>query len=442
MNNEIKGYFQIGNIRKVNQIFSKIKNPDKFTYSIMIKGMSKLNNITRVTELFEESKKNIEPDVILYSSYVQILSKNENFSKIKEILQEMIQKNIRPNFVFFGFVLSGLSKKNKLKDSIYIFEYMKKNNYEINEYHISSILKIYANRTKHSMEEIFKFLEESNVKPNLIIHNNVILSFANRKLIDEGIKYLHSLEQVDEFSYNTLLVASCKMNRIELALELLNEMKERNLKVDQNSIVPIITYYKVNKMKNEVKAFIETQTKNSTNLVVMNSIVDTLVELEPDVFINYVEDSILKTNHYDNITIASISKMFLSQGKMDDFEKMIKKYNIQLTIDYYNTFISHCVSKRLFKTGIEIFKNLQLEPDVVTYNIMLNLYLEKGDIKNVINLWNQIESPNHRSYLILINGLFATYNDELAFQVYESMDLEPTEELKKIIEKKKQKLKK
>ena len=447
LNNRIKGNFQVGNVEKVNQLFESIKKPDNFTYSIMIKGMAEFNEMERVNQLFEESKKTIEPDVVLYSSYVQILSKNEDFEKIKEIIIEMKEKNLKPNAVFFGFVLSGLTKKNKLKEALYIYNYMKKNNYEINEYHISSIIKIYSNKTIYNMDVIFQFLKDSKIEPNLIIQNNLILAFSNRNLLLEGVKYLKSLKNTDEVSYNTLIVKLCKSKKIELALELFYELKEKNLKIDHNSLVPIINYYKIERLNEEAKKFIFEQTKNVKNIIVMNAIIDTLVESQPEIFVDEVEETILKTNFYDNITIASISKMFLNLDRMKEFKELIQKYDIKLTIDYYNTLISHCVSKRNFKEGIRIFKNLTtstIEPDIVTRNIMMGLYLENGNVMEALKVWNQISSPNQRSYFVVINGLFLNEHDDLAFQVFESMDIKPSLELKnfislkrKILEKKK-----
>jgi pentatricopeptide repeat protein len=450
LNNSIKGYLNIGNIEKANKIFNSIHQPDKFTYSIMIYGMSKSNNLQRVSELFEESKTKFQPDVVLYSSYIDILSKNGNFKKCHELLEEMKEHNIKPNIVLFGHLFSGLTNKYKLRESLKILKYMKENHFEINEYHISMIMKIYAKMIKFSMDDIFKFLNEWNIY-STTIHNIVLTAFSNRNLYFEGIEYLKKFEP-DVVSYNTLISSCCKSNKIKLAMKLFSELKSKNFQIDKNSIVPIITTLKGNGSVMEIKEFIEPHMEffeklmsdgqpMSLHISVTNSIVDALVELEPEIFILKVEDTILKKKSYDSVTIASISKMYLKQNKILEFEELMRKYRISLPIEYYNTLISHYISNNNKEKGIEIFNQMKLKKNLVTMNTMLSCYLEQGDFENALKLWNEIEFPNQKSYQVLVCGLFSNGNDELAVKVFDSMDIAPSLELKKLVERKKKKMK-
>jgi pentatricopeptide repeat protein len=442
LNNSIKGYLKIGDIHKANKIFNSINQPDRFTYSIMISGLTKSNDLPRASELFEESKTKFQPDLVLYSSYIDILSKNGNFEMCHELLQEMKEKNIKPNIVLFGHLLSGLTNKFKLKESLKILKYMKENQFEINLYHISMILRIYAKMIRFSMDDIFKFLNEWNLY-STIIHNIVLTAYCNRNLIQEGIEYLKTFK-ADGVSYNTLITICCKSDKTELAMELFSELKSKHLKIDKNSIVPIITTLKMkgdflgikNLVDAHVDIFYDKAGKSPPiHISVNNSIVDALVELEPEIFISKVEDMILKNKSFDNITIASISKMFLKQNKILEFEELMSKYKIPLPIEYFNTLISYYISNNNKKKGIEIFKNLKVKKNIVTMNIMLKCYLEQEDFDNALKLWNEIEFPNQKSYQVLICGLFSKGNEELALKVYDSMDLTPSLELKNFVAK-------
>lgn len=88
-----------------------------------------------------------------------------------------------------------------------------------------------------SIFEEFKAENNLNESPDLVSYNILLKGFSHNKNLNSALRLVEEMKNNKlypcKYTYNTLVDLSVNLNKFDLAFNLYNEMKLRNLKADQ-----------------------------------------------------------------------------------------------------------------------------------------------------------------------------------------------------------------
>ena len=103
-------FIKLGKNELAEQIFKKVKNPCIQTYTILMKGFSKSNDIEKCNELLNSMENGIvKPNIITYNVYLTCVMKCRQLDLAKRVFDQIINKDI----VTYSTYIRGLLKLNK-----------------------------------------------------------------------------------------------------------------------------------------------------------------------------------------------------------------------------------------------------------------------------------------------------------------------------------------
>lgn len=269
----IKGYAKDDKFDKCCEVYQQMLKDENVTPNIIIhNSMLDACVMCKKYEKMEEIYNNIRnkaineeysplPDIITYSTVIKGYCKNNEINKAFDIYEFLKQqkKDIPLDEVIYNSILDGCVKTKEFKKAESIADEMIKNKIEFSNVTYSILVKLYANQNQN--EKALKILDEmriKNIKPGIIVYtcliqcsfrmdnyNNALKLFENMK--NEGIK-------PDYVLYNTIVNGCLYHHQWESACKYTLESFDKNVKMAYNiykSVLDKICYYKCNMDNND-----------------------------------------------------------------------------------------------------------------------------------------------------------------------------------------------
>jgi len=160
---------------------------DLISYSILIKGYAKANNLNKVLEVYSYLKENFEVDEVLFNTILDCFVVNNNQSAFERILREMKEAEIKPSVITYGIIMKLYANKKDLGKATELF-------YEMIEKGISPSIIIYQlliklNSKLGKYEEcmnLYKKLCESSLKPDCMLTDYMVDMYCRNFLVEEA----------------------------------------------------------------------------------------------------------------------------------------------------------------------------------------------------------------------------------------------------------------
>jgi len=181
--------------------------PDQITYSILLKGYIKANNVDKVSDIYDfiSRRKDIKLDEILYNSIFDLYSKQGDETKMIKIYNNMKKNGIKMSIVSYGL-----------------------------------LIKLYCNEDNFNKAfEVFEECIKCGVKPNVIIYHLLIKSQIKAGFMDRANTLVRnmSLQDIkpDSKLYELIINANLKnIGREPEAIEFTSKA------IQENIIIPIM----------------------------------------------------------------------------------------------------------------------------------------------------------------------------------------------------------
>ncbi|KAG4179789.1 hypothetical protein ERO13_A10G126675v2, partial [Gossypium hirsutum] len=180
------------------------------------------------------------------------------WDEAKRLLADIVNKGISPNVFIVNALISALCKDGKIQEAISVFDLMTQRGirpdvityttlihafYSIidilcKEGESSKAIEILKLMTRkgfcHSgqWEEVTSLLNRimNGVHPNLVTFNSLINALCKENRIEEAITMLNLMSQ-GRFTFNSLINALCKEKRTEEAITMLELLSQRGVKL-------------------------------------------------------------------------------------------------------------------------------------------------------------------------------------------------------------------
>ncbi|XP_039138049.1 pentatricopeptide repeat-containing protein At2g13600-like [Dioscorea cayenensis subsp. rotundata] len=221
-NNLLNMYFNAGSMEEASCVFARIQTPNVISWNMMITGLSKLGRIREAREVFDE----------------------------------MPQRDSTSwNTLISGYFWSG-----KYRESIDVFVAMLRDlNSEPNSFTLASVMKACGvlqcrelGLQLHSFVQKFDFGKEQQIEASLLD------MYIKCGATDEADRVFERLANPNVFCWNSMILGCSKSYGVVRALELFNEMPERDV-VSWNTMISVLA--KHGRPKETLLMIIEMQAK-------------------------------------------------------------------------------------------------------------------------------------------------------------------------------------
>ncbi|PSS28870.1 Pentatricopeptide repeat-containing protein [Actinidia chinensis var. chinensis] len=221
----IDGYMKHGDVDGARGMFEAMTEKNIVTWNVMVSGFARLGMIEEARECFDQMP---EKDDISWSAIIDGYNGGGYFKEALEIFREMKREKVRPGKFVLSSVLASCANVGALEQGRWIHAYIERNSIPLDSVLGTSLVDMYAQcgrvdlawevfeKTKekevftwnaiigglavnghaHDAIEFFFEMAREKVKPNDITFVGILNACAHAGLVDEGLKFLHSMKQV------------------------------------------------------------------------------------------------------------------------------------------------------------------------------------------------------------------------------------------------------
>jgi len=307
------------NLPLMIEIFQKMKSqgmkPNAIIYTTLIKGYNKMKQFQKAFEIFDElsvEEKN-KSNIVIYNAILDVCVESGNFEKLKEIYNDLKksaiedESNPQPNLVTYSTVIKGYFKSNNLTEAYNLYEFLKNNNFKLDEVFFSIMIdslvaaneisraeklfnemkllsikrtsviysimiKMYAKTSQTKIEDmdkannLIKQMKDDGIKPSVISYTTLMQMYIKKKMIKQAIVIFNQIKkeglEPDQVCYN-FIINGCTFNQnVENAIVFLLESLEKNVKLNDETYKNALEYL----LNNKFMKYNE-RTKHATNIL-------------------------------------------------------------------------------------------------------------------------------------------------------------------------------
>ncbi|KAG0471226.1 hypothetical protein HPP92_015772 [Vanilla planifolia] len=242
------------------EVFNKRKTtvePSEKTYTILIYGWCKVNKIDMANKfLMEMTERGLEPKVVTYNVLLNgicrraSLHPDTRFDRTiyaaENLLNQMRGRGIEPDATSYSIVLHVYSRAHKPELSVCLLRQMKKKGISPTIATYTSVIKCLASCGRlEEAEELLNEMMADGVCPTPATYNCFFKEYFGRKDVVSAGKLFRKLKMcsstmLDMHTYNLLVRAFSQLNRMDLVMELWNDMAENCVGPDLDSYTLLI----------------------------------------------------------------------------------------------------------------------------------------------------------------------------------------------------------
>ncbi|XP_074286381.1 uncharacterized protein LOC141611690 [Silene latifolia] len=198
----LEGWFRLRNLRKVEQLFLLMKReslvPGVVTYGILVSGFCRMGLIDRAVELLREMRREcLTPTRRVYDPLVDALAGAGRLKEALGMLERFLVLEAGPTLTTYNSLVRGFCKAGDVNGA----------------------------------GKILKMMSSRGVVPTPRTYNHFFRYFLKCGKVDEGMslyrKMIESGYEPDETTFHLMLRVLCEEERLELAVNIRDDMRSR-----------------------------------------------------------------------------------------------------------------------------------------------------------------------------------------------------------------------
>lgn len=193
-------------------------SPTVITYSTMLKGYTKINEIVKAEMLYNRFKSTKGyVDEVFFNIMADFYGKHKDEGKILTVLRDMKSANVIRSSVIYSIIIKMYSQIGEEQKALAMYEEMKK----------------------------------EGIKPTLITSTSIMQMFIKQKKMDNAVTIFYELRRgdipIDVVTYN-FIINGCSFNKkLETAIEILLDSLKENVILSENTYNNVLEYLIGNK---------------------------------------------------------------------------------------------------------------------------------------------------------------------------------------------------
>lgn len=450
--------------------------------------INRRESLARIEDKFKYvAQLDLQPSEIFYNKLLEVLTKNfRNDNLHFRILEQMQLRGIKPSLVTFNTILTIVSMSKSFAQCMRVFELILEHGLRPDSYSLALLVRSLKQSTDVSRESVGQILEiqkEHEIALDTVLCNSMIDVFMGLKFNDEAMKiYLRMKQQkdlvIDSITFNSLIRGFSRNGMFEEASVIYEEMKRDHPHIIPNRIIfnsLMDASLKIERLDVAMGLFMEMQRfeispDGFTYSILLNGlkqanaseriIKKTLVSIKQildisdfkldEIFFNCILDTCSKYEIFDmmdyfyrimkakkipesditfgilikaygkignfqkaeglfnemmrsnlrinNITYGCVLDACAKNGKMDEALKIFEKLrenHLHLNSVVFTTIVKGYINAEQFRDAVDFFDQIkmheELEGMLITYNCGLDAYVRMGDIDQATKLFDEIE---------------------------------------------------
>ena len=411
---------------KIHLTISKKYSTTRMINSL-INMYGKCNQIEKSLSLFKEIYDKNKTNIYSWNIILTALFNNKKNEEVINYFTKMKERGIAPDHITYSVVLSACTelKDIALGEKIY---------FSIPEKHRSiliqnNLMNLYGNCNNiDKLLSLFHMLIENKLT-DTYTWNIVISSLNKNKKYEKGIFYFEKMNEIgirpDDVTYSTVLSICANTKNIAMADQLFLKLEKNKSTNVMNNLMNV--YIKSNHIDKALSIFQQLQYSKKFDVYSWSIIMTSFLEnKQPLKVIEYFE--ILKLEEfepndviYSTVIAACTDLQNISLAEKIYTELLLK--DIQ-SASVHNNMINLYGKCNQLDKAISIFEKLRNnnKADIYTWNIILSSLAKNNDLKQVIEMYNQMKisncKPDEITYITLISACADSANLELGEQIY------------------------
>ena len=383
-------------------------SPDSFTYSILLNGLKQANASERIIKRTLMSIKQIldisdfKLDEIFFNCILDTCSKYEIFDMMDYFYKIMKQKKIPESDITYGILIKAYGKIGNFQKAEMLFNEMMRSNLRINNITYGCVLDACAKNGK--MDEaikIFEKLQENNLHMNSVVFTTIVKGYINAEEFDEAIAFFKSVKEYKDLegmliTYNCGLDAYVRMNKVEEAVSLFNEI-ENKFSADLVSYSTILKVFIQNDKKERgYKYFLKLLNGQvEADISIVNLFLDSCANYHNyNLALKIYEQADLHKIKPNEITFGIMIKVYgfsRELKKAFDLIPVMKAYDIIPSIIVYTNLVHISFYNKNFRkveSAFSMFKRDKLKGDRLLYSKLIDGFLRFKDMGRALKYLN------------------------------------------------------
>ncbi|KAL7618275.1 hypothetical protein Lser_V15G02036 [Lactuca serriola] len=211
--------------------------PDVLTYAILMKDICRNGCLKEAWNVIEEMKEaGVEPNALIYSMYINGLCRKGKTDLAFQLVKNLRKSNKPVDVLAYSCVILGFLKESKLQDAEDVFLDMKLRGVVPDALCYGNLIRGYCQKGDIDKAlDLCKEMESRGIKTDHKFVRRMIQYLCALDMPDEALcLFKHFTQQsmffVDGVSFNIAIDAACKLGKMDDAMWLLEEMKNRKIK--------------------------------------------------------------------------------------------------------------------------------------------------------------------------------------------------------------------
>ncbi|KAJ7960669.1 Pentatricopeptide repeat [Quillaja saponaria] len=208
---------------------------DQFIRNTIIYMYANSGLLSEAQRMFDED---VEFDVVAWNSMIMGLAKCGEIDEAKRLFDKMPSRST----ITWNSMISGYVRNGKLMDALELFHRMQEDGFEPSEFTMVSLLNACAHlgALEHG-EWVYNYTKKNGFQLNIIVTTAIINMYCNCGSISKALHVFENSPRKGLSSWNSIILGLAMNGHEKEAIQLFYELDSSNLKPDGISFLGVLT---------------------------------------------------------------------------------------------------------------------------------------------------------------------------------------------------------
>uniref|UniRef100_A0A7N0THV1 Pentatricopeptide repeat-containing protein n=1 Tax=Kalanchoe fedtschenkoi TaxID=63787 RepID=A0A7N0THV1_KALFE len=456
----LNAFVKLGRFDEACSLFYRMPNPNVVAWNVMISGRAKKGYEVEAVDLFVcmrkaglqgtrstlgsvlsaiantealdcglivhalAVKQGLEANVYVGSSLINMYAKCREVEAAKRVFDTSQEKNL----VLWNAMLGGYAQNGCASEVMGLYEYMKKNGVQPDEFTYTSILSACASLGYLPVgHQMHTHLIKKKLDSNLFVGNALVDMYAKFGSLEDAKQQFERIRNRDKVSWNAIIVGYVLHHEEEEAFRMFNEMAVDGIAPDEVSLASVLSAcanLKVLELGEQIHAF-SVKSGLDTSLYAGSSLIDMYAKCGALQASSEVLNSMPQRSAVSMNALISGYSQFHIQESVTLFQNM-RVEGLEPSEVTFAALLNACDSPKLLNLGMQIHSlviKMCLLCDVEFLGVSLvSMYINCLRNEEASALFYEFPSPKSAIlWTAIISGYTQNDCSEKALQLYQEM---------------------
>lgn len=414
------------------------------SFNALLSGLGRERDFQKMNLLMNEMKeKEVKPDVVTFGILINHLCKCYRVDEALQVFEKMGGNDavlVKPDLVLYNTLIDGLCKVGKQEEGLKLMEKMRLENRLPNTVTYNCLIDGFckAGEIERSLE-LFDQMKKNRVVPNVITLNTLLHGMCKLGRVSSGMKLFAEMQEKglkgNVITYTVLITSFCNVNNIDRAMSLFNEMLENRCIPDAKVYYSLILGL-CQARRTDDASCITSKAKEAgfgLDIICYNALIGALCRKNKiDEAQKMLEDMEVSGIKPDSYTYNTLISYFSKKGQFTTASRILKRMigdgYLPNVVTYGAIIHAYCLAGNL-DAAMKIFENMSsvisVPPSTAIYNTLIDTLCKSDKVEAAISLLGEMKDkgvrPNTKTYNALLKGLQERNWVEKAFEIMDQM---------------------